>query len=341
MIDIEDFSKQAECVYKDEQYSVRDNGAVLRHSREGKKPRPTDNQWTFGKPNEKTGYMEIASVRVHRIVATAFIGEPPNPEYVIDHIDTNRRNNRPENLRWLTRLENALKNPITLKRIITICGSVEAFLKNPKLLRESEITPDFSWMRAVSKEEAQASLQRFQEWVKNDSVPMGGSLGEWLFAKYDIPQDAKISNIGFVKTMYKPEIEPEEKSDLYDSLTINAAQRDWRTPTEFLLCPQQPGEDPIATYTANMKKSAIFTRNIYGESVILDFAVSGQSIIVMTEFKQKDPIKPYAVAKITYEDGLYVHSSVATCFEEDGARKYFTLEQGLEWMGGDTFDDYC
>src|SRR5947209_2628132 len=114
---LHDFFQELDCTYDGEQYSVRDNGAVLRHPRHGKRRRSLDGLWTFGKPNDKTGYMELASVRVHRIVATAFHGVPPTPEHVVDHIDTNRRNNRPENLRWLTRLENALKNPITLKRI--------------------------------------------------------------------------------------------------------------------------------------------------------------------------------------------------------------------------------
>ncbi len=71
---LNDFEKQYECIYKEEFYSVRDNGAVKRHARKGKQFRQLDNQWTFGKPNEKTGYAEIASVRVHRIVATAFHG---------------------------------------------------------------------------------------------------------------------------------------------------------------------------------------------------------------------------------------------------------------------------
>ena len=86
---LDDFTRVIECVYKGEQYSVRDNGAVLRHARNGKRLRKYDNQWTFGKPNIKTGYMEIASVRIHRIVATAFHGEPPTKEHVVDHIDTN------------------------------------------------------------------------------------------------------------------------------------------------------------------------------------------------------------------------------------------------------------
>lgn len=92
MIDVNDFKQEIECIYKDEKYSVRDNGAVFRHPRDGKRPRKYDNFWTFGKSNDTHGYMEIASVRVHIIVATAFHGPKPTKEHVVDHIDTNRRN---------------------------------------------------------------------------------------------------------------------------------------------------------------------------------------------------------------------------------------------------------
>ena len=85
--DLNDFKIVNKCIYKDEHYSVRDNGAALHHPRIGKRLRKYDNQWTFGKPNSKTGYMEIASVRIHRIVATAFHGERPTKEHVVDHIE--------------------------------------------------------------------------------------------------------------------------------------------------------------------------------------------------------------------------------------------------------------
>ncbi|MDZ7633215.1 MAG: HNH endonuclease signature motif containing protein [Bacteroidales bacterium] len=114
-------------VIKMSHYSVPDNGAVLRHTLNDRRTRQTDNKWTFGKQNNRTGYLEIASVRIHRIVATAFHGEPPTKEHVVDHIDTNKQNNRPENLRWVTRLENVLLNPISAKRIAYVCGSVEEF----------------------------------------------------------------------------------------------------------------------------------------------------------------------------------------------------------------------
>ncbi len=112
-----EFQREIDCIYKNEKYSVRDNGAVLRHPRENDRVRSTDNRWTFGKPNTKTGYKEIASERVHRIVAMGFLGKPPTTKHVVDHIDTSKRNNRPDNLRWVTRLENILLNPITIKRI--------------------------------------------------------------------------------------------------------------------------------------------------------------------------------------------------------------------------------
>lgn len=44
---INDFSEVRECDYKGEHYSVRDNGAVMRHPRKDKKPRPDDNCLDF------------------------------------------------------------------------------------------------------------------------------------------------------------------------------------------------------------------------------------------------------------------------------------------------------
>lgn len=52
---------------------------------------------------------------VHRLVADAFLPNPYN-KTEIDHIDTDRSNNKVENLRWCTRSENNY-NPITNKRM--------------------------------------------------------------------------------------------------------------------------------------------------------------------------------------------------------------------------------
>jgi hypothetical protein len=43
MINIDDYCETRECDYKEEHYSVRDNGSIMRHSREGKRIRKDDN----------------------------------------------------------------------------------------------------------------------------------------------------------------------------------------------------------------------------------------------------------------------------------------------------------
>jgi len=309
MVSIEDFNEAKDCTYKDEHYSVRDNGAVMRHQREGKRIRKDDNVWTFGKPNDKTGYMEIAGQRVHRIVAFAFHGNPPTEQHVVDHIDTNRRNNRPENLRWLTRLENALNNPITRARIENICGSIEVFLADPSVLRGHEkIDPNFTWMRAVSPEEARVSLERLTNWAKEHPKPQGGSLGEWVF------QERKPNNRPYTPMSYQQpapvETETMDTTPVETkSLTPNAIQLDWKHPVDFPCCPQQATDKPLETYLANLKEGAVFSKNNYGESTILKFGMKdSDELWVMCSISIG--WKSHAITKITFKDGIYYHENM-------------------------------
>lgn len=46
------------------------------------------------------------TVLVHRIVALTFLGEPPQPNMTVNHIDGNRKNNHVENLEWLSLADN-------------------------------------------------------------------------------------------------------------------------------------------------------------------------------------------------------------------------------------------
>lgn len=324
-VNLDDFQAVAHCVYKDEHYSVRDNGAVLRHARAGKLLRKNDNQWTLGTLNAETGYLQIGTARIHRIVATAFHGEPPTKEHIADHVDTNKQNNRPENLRWVTRLENILLNPITAKRIAFVCGSVEAFLADPAKFREKFQQANMTWMRPVSAEEARTSKERLLVWANSDKSSAGGSLDEWIFR-----DDYNSSYL-------------QEPPEFVISETPNAAQRDWKTPCEFLCCPQETTDTPIYTYAQNLKTGEIFSRNKYTYSIISDFATSGDgnTLWIVCKAGEENAMKPWLLAQVTYEDNLFVHTNLGSFFEKAGAEKEFTLAQGLEWTGGDSIDDYC
>ena len=161
------YNKELEVDYKGNHYSVRDNGMVLRHVISNGKKRPLDNEWTYGKVNRQKGYLTISDVPIHRIVAYAFLGNPPTDKHVVDHIDTNKMNNRPENLRWVTRLENIILNDITRAKIEKLCGCpIEEVLKDMSILHSKDLGPNLNWMKIVSKEEAKNCLDNWTKWAK-------------------------------------------------------------------------------------------------------------------------------------------------------------------------------
>ena len=322
MVDINNYREEKSCVYKDEEYLVRDNGSVLRKARPSQRARKLDNEWTFGKINSKTGYLEIASVRVHRIVALAFHGEPPTKEHIVDHIDTNRQNNRQNNLRWITRLENVVLNEATRKRIEYRTGvSIYEFLENPAKYRDAFDTPDFSWMRTVTVEEGKACLENVKRWggVRSKFNNSNSKIGDWIYQSHE---------------------KSESITDAMTSLTPLAKQVDWKTPTKFVCCPEKVDGDPILCYLKNLCEDAIFTENQYGKSTIVKYAsVDNKAIVIITAIPSS--IKPLALVKVTYENGYYLHTNLGSFSTDEGAEKQFTLAQGLEWTGGDSIDDYC
>lgn len=328
------FSLEKECEYKGELYSVRDNGAVRRHPREGKRLRKDDDVWTFGKKNDSNGYMYIGCHRVHIIVANAFYGVKDSTIYVVDHIDTNRCNNRVENLRWLTRLENALLNPDTRKRIDYLCGGdITKFIKDPSCLRDvSGTNQDLSWMRTVTPEEALNAYNNVMKLgakpiaEKKESTTSYVDKSEWIFKDNGkFPYFADDGNI--IKAL-SPE---------------TALQMNWKTPTEFPCCPLDFRNDGLKEYFENLKEGNVFSKNRYTEHIVMETALvkNETELLVASKDLAIDPVKPYGLVRIYCSGGQFIHESISTFFEENGVRKIFTEMQGLKWEGGDSVDNYC
>lgn len=354
---IDNYNNVAQCEYKGRNYLARDNGAILRLPKEGIRRSKWDNIWTFGTKDESCGYMIFTgNVRVHQVVCTAFHGPASEPNMVVDHIDTNRCNNRPENLRWVTRLENALNNPITRRRIILSCGSIENFINNPSLLRENPTDPNIRWMRTVSKEEATICLRNLERWAKEDSIstPNGVGLGEWVFNKssdsFGETWDKDWYNRDN-RTDYRIQNEMiEEENRLYfekeyglkDSLTPGAKQLEWKTPTEFLLCPIEPQERNLSSYLANLEKGKVFSRNQYRDGgVVLESGHNPEKDAIYVLTYMDGDIKPWALCEITFQDGFFIHKNCGSFFREDGGQKFYTLAMGKEWTEGEVFDEFC
>ncbi|MBP6014314.1 MAG: HNH endonuclease [Alphaproteobacteria bacterium] len=315
------FEEERAAEYKGERYCVRNNGAILRLSRAGARLRKWDEIWTFGMLNKQTGYLAISDHVVHRIVAVAFHGDAPSAGHVVDHIDTNRRNNRPENLRWVTRLENILLNPITRARIEFAYGSLEAFFANPG----SASVPNMEWMRTVTKEEAAQSLARLRKWAEEGKAPVGGTLGDWVFARRS-------------RTIPEPDPEPLDKP----SLTVGAIQRRWRTPTEFPLCPQTMSHAVLDEYLSRLSVGAIVARNQHGESTVVEagMAAGGALSIVC---KTPSGIKNWSVVRVFVEGDLVCHESGGMFFDLKGAMKAHLVARGVAFDEAEyeSIDDYA
>ena len=318
-IDINNFEQEKECFYQGEKYCVRDNGAVLRYPKDTNKPRPLDNKWTFGKIGNH-GYLYIASKGIHRIVATAFHGENLSKDYIVDHIDTNKQNNRPENLRWLTKEDNILKNPNTIDKLQYITGySIEELKENnwEKLHQCTSNKQDTTWMRPTTKEEAKNFHKRQEQWL-NKKIELdeeGQKLYNQLLKICELQEAGRKRNNKMGEWVFEPfeeedEVTTEESIEIYynKSLTPNAYQ-DWRIPTEFPCCPDIITENPIEKYYQNLKKNKLFSKNQYYTSHVIkaDFNKKNNCILVEVTSLNKDKTNYYSLFEIHYKYNYYIH----------------------------------
>ncbi|HEI6746074.1 TPA: hypothetical protein SJ233_003029 [Legionella pneumophila] len=149
---------------------------------------------------------------------------------------------------------------------------------------------------------------RMLSWIQSDRENSGGSLGEWVFsllrkhpseAMTKIPSQvtSRIADINknkspstlelfACKTGSDKKVFSIDKSylvDLVPAKTAGAFQRNWYTPNEFPCCPHENKAEPIKAYAEKIVPGAIFSRNKYSTSIILESALvdTNKSILVM------------------------------------------------------------
>lgn len=134
-----------------------------------------------------------------------------------------------------------------------------------------------------------------------------------------------------------------EQIEMEPSTTANTTQKNWQVPTEFPFCPQAPLDWPLFTYAQNLVLGKVFSRKKYASTTVYDFALSDDEKVlwILAKSVQDNPIKPWLLAQVTYEDQVFVHVNHGSYFDQNGAQKQFALACGTEWSGGDSFDDYC
>src|SRR5690606_32645179 len=133
----------------------------------------------------------------------------------------------------------------------------DAFIEDPSILGRSSLDPNFQWMRAVTTEEAKACRERLELWAESDQEPSGGSLGEWVYkplkaTNQSIKPVQPVPPRDLSTPLVRAALKMHSLADLIMSKTKDAAQRNWKIPSEFPCCPQEETDGPIMAYAERL-----------------------------------------------------------------------------------------
>jgi hypothetical protein len=113
-----------------------------------------------------------------------------------------------------------------------------------------------------------------------------------------------------------------------------------RDDTEFLLEPDSENAT-IEEYFGRLTPGAVFARNRYGESKVIQALMSQDKSSIGVAVTFPSELKNFAAYKIFSVNGQFFHQFLHTCFEENGALQRMTEAAGETWTGPDSIDNYC
>ena len=298
----QEYTEERKCTFNGRDYLVRDNGSIKRLPKTGGRIAKNDNVWTFGK-KDTAGYLAHAGVRVHLIVALAFLGEKPRNDMVVDHKDTIKVNNRPSNLHYVTRFENLVNNPLTREKLEHVVGlPIEKILDDLSILHNLQLPPTLTWVKTVSQAEAIVIKRKMEKLV---SKPLSLS---------------------------------EKTNETNQSYAIQTS--DWFPRGEFPCCPQHENSS-LSEYAGNLAKGKTIFKHSNRMYIIEEFALSEDGKTLAVKCSDPESTKKNILITITYHSKKWFIHKCNRFFGEEGLEKYYTLALGKEWTGGDVIDDYC
>lgn len=297
----EEYLEERECIYKGRKYLVRDNGAVMRLSNPTGRKTKNDDTWTFGAKDD-AGYLTIGGIRVHLIVAAAYLGEKPDPALVVDHKDTIKVNNRPSNLHYVTRFENLVENPLTRKKLEHAVGlPIEKILENLEVLHGLRLPRNLTWVTNVSQAEANVIRLKMEHTA---SLPVDSSKERHSYTGYAIQADG------------------------------------WFPKGSFPYYPQHE-DSSLQEYADKLSKGATIFHHQYRDYTVVDFGISADGKTLAVKCMDYESVKQNILITINYSDKRCFIHKCDRFFSEEGLEKYYTIALGQEWKGGNVIDDYC
>lgn len=300
----QEYKEEKTCIYDGREYRARDNGAVMRLPKEGKRITKNDNVWTFGE-KDTAGYLSIAGVRVHLIVAKAFLGEKPQDELVVDHIDTIKTNNRPSNLHYVTRFENLVNNPLTRAKLEHATRlPIEKILEDLSVIHNLRLPPNLTWIKTVSQAEAD-SLRRKMEHLASKPV-----------------LDKSIAKANQSRTSYALQV------------------AGWYPIGTFPCCPQHE-DSSLDEYSSNLVKSEAVFVNQTHSYITEEYEISSDGKTLVIKCSDSEAVKNNILITITYHSKKWFIHKCDRYFSKEGLEKYYTIALGRTWLGGAVIDDYC
>ena len=350
MVNIDEYTREVTCEYKGELYSVRDNGAVLRHAREGKPTRPISAYQSL-LPKEPTksfeewlGNHDIKQVQSNtsECFTNPMVYDFEKEQSASEIISTDHLTSQDEQIEeedeWdkkevFYKEKNESLTPGALqmhfyeKMSFPLCpkdtnGGLDSYADNlsiGKVVARAEngeecIILSWGWTLKLDAIQIEFQQEELPYWMY---ITLDGE--KYFHFKYYYAETCRFCGSPYV------------------------LQFGGKTLCDFPLCPKD-GNITLEEYADLLQRDVIFEKNQYGNYCVIDREIvrnEGEEPYLLVALSAPNEIKPYGDARVYVKNGKVIHKIEKCYFDYNTLQRRFCTIRGQEWTGEDTIDDYC